>query len=189
MHEQRVANATVASPPHDPTNARSEAPLLELPHLCVWTQEKEVSIPSLGFGIAHVRLLDTASIRPSRVDARTVNYSDSCVRQSPLVGRDSRPNCVPKKELRRYEPRSRFPKKTPFRAHFRAFYPHPAHKSSQRAEWASHCLAPGKRGWSPPSPGHCSPASRPTLPAPRSASHAVTSGVRSCADPSPLAPA
>src|SRR5271166_1989616 len=82
MHEQRVANATVASPPHDPTNARSEAPLLELPHLCVWTQEKEVSIPSLGFGIAHVRLLDTASIRPSRVDARTVNYSDSCVRQS-----------------------------------------------------------------------------------------------------------
>ena len=29
-------------------------------------------------------------------------------------------------------------------------------------------------------------ASRPTLPAPRSASHAVTSGVRSCADPPPL---
>ena len=33
--------------------------------------------------------------------------------------------------------------------------------------------------------GHCSPVSRPTLPAPRSASHAVTSGVRSCADPPP----
>src|SRR5271157_2158787 len=82
MHEQRVANATVASPPHDPTNARSEAPLLELPRLCIWTQEKEVSVPSLGFGIAHVRLLDTASIRPSPLDARTVNYSDSCVRQS-----------------------------------------------------------------------------------------------------------
>src|SRR5271165_3307159 len=83
MHEQRVANATVASPPHDPTNARSEAPLLELPRLCIWTQEKEVSVPSLGFGIAHVRLLDTASIRPSPLDARTVNCSDSCVRQSP----------------------------------------------------------------------------------------------------------
>src|SRR5271166_545567 len=27
-----------------------------------------------------------------------------------LVGRDARPNCLPKKELRRYEPRSRFPK-------------------------------------------------------------------------------
>ena len=46
-------------------------------------------------------------------------------------------------------PRSRFPKKPPFRAHFRAFYPHPAHKSSLRAEWATHFLVPGKRGWSP----------------------------------------
>ncbi len=42
--------------------------------------------------------------------------------------------------------------------------------------------------WVVPS-GHCSPVSRPTLPAPRSASHAVTSGVRSCADPPPLATA
>src|SRR5271157_5541568 len=91
MHEQRVANATVASPPHDPTNARSEAPLLELPRLCIWTQEKEVSVPSLGFGIAHVRLLDTASIRPSPLDARTVNYSDSCVRQSRIRGTVSFP--------------------------------------------------------------------------------------------------
>ena len=66
-----------------------------------------------------------------------------------LVGRDSRPNCLPKKELRRYEPRSRFPQKPPFRAHFRAFYPHPAHKSALRAEVAAHFLAPGKRGWSP----------------------------------------
>ena len=89
---------------------------------------------------------------------------------------------VLKKELRRYEPRSRFPKKPPFRAHFRAFYPHPAHKSSLKAEWATHFLAPGKRGWSPPSPGHCSPAS--TLHAPRQ-----TSGVRSCAKPPPLATA
>ena len=95
-----------------------------------------------------------------------------------LVGRDSRPNCLLKNELRRYEPRSRFPKNPPFRAHFRAFYPHPAHKSALRAEVAAHYLAPGKRGWSPLAtvlPSH----------APRSASHAVTSGVRWCADPSP----
>src|SRR5208337_300497 len=97
-----------------------------------------------------------------------------------LVGRDSRPNCVLEKELRRYERRSRFPKKPPFRAHFRAFYPHPAHKSSLRAEWATHFLAPGKRGWSPPSPWP--PFSRLTPHAPRQ-----TSGVRTCADPPPLA--
>jgi hypothetical protein len=99
-----------------------------------------------------------------------------------LVGRDSRPNCLLKNELRRDEPRSSFPKKPPSRAHFRAFYPHPAHKSALRAEVAAHFLAPGKRGWSPLAtvlPSH----------APRSASHAVTSGVRSCADPPPLATA
>src|SRR5271166_7142972 len=93
-----------------------------------------------------------------------------------LVGRDSRPNCLPKKELRRHEPRSRFPKKPPFRAHFRAFYPHLAHKSALRAEGATHFLATGKRGWSPPPlatvlPSHAPRfpphASRPTLHAPR----------------------
>ena len=85
-----------------------------------------------------------------------------------LVGRDSRPNCLPKKELRRYEPRSRFPQKPPFRAHFRAFYSHPAHKSALRAEMAAHFLAPGKRGWSLATvlPSHA-PSSRPTLHAPR----------------------
>src|SRR5208337_4738862 len=82
MHEQRTADAAIASPPDDPTDARSEAPLLELSPIPVWPPEKAVSVPSLGFGIAHVRLLDTASICPSRLDARTVNYSDSCVRQS-----------------------------------------------------------------------------------------------------------
>jgi hypothetical protein len=66
-----------------------------------------------------------------------------------LVGRDSRPNCLLKNELRRYGPRSRFPQKPPFRVHFMAFYPHPAHKSALRAEVAAHFLAPGKRGWSP----------------------------------------
>ena len=102
-----------------------------------------------------------------------------------LVGRDSRPNCLPRKELRRYEPRSRFPQKPPFRAHFRAFYPHPAHKSALRAEVPAHFLAPGKRGLSPPSP------LATVLPshAPRFPPHAVTSGVRSCAAPPPLATA
>ena len=106
-----------------------------------------------------------------------------------LVGRDSRPNCLPKKELRRYEPRSRFPQKPPFRVHFRAFYPHPAHKSALRAEVAAHFLAPGKRRWSPLAT--VLPSHAPGFPphAPRSASHAVTSGVRSCAGPPPLATA
>src|SRR5271166_5876175 len=99
MHEQRTANAAIASPPHDPTNARSEAPLLELSPIPVWPPEKAVSVPSLGFGITHVRLLDTASIRPSRVDARTVNYSDSCVRQSPFAGNRTRPRHVVPREF------------------------------------------------------------------------------------------
>src|SRR5271157_1455866 len=42
--------------------------------------------------------------------------------------------------------------KPPFRPLFGAFCPHPAHKSSLRAEGATHFLAPGKRGRSPPSP-------------------------------------
>src|SRR5208337_1831737 len=65
------------------------------------------------------------------------------------VDRDSRHNRILKQELRRYGPRSISPKESPFRALFGAFYPHPAHKSSPRAEWATHT-------------GHCSPASHPT---------------------------
>src|SRR5208337_1070812 len=41
--------------------------------------------------------------------------------------------------------------KPPFRPLFGAFCPHPAHKSSLRAEWATHFLAPGKPGWPPTS--------------------------------------
>ena len=60
------------------------------------------------------------------------------------MGRDSRPNCILKQELCRNEPRSRFPKKSPFRAHFRAFYPHPAHGSSLRVSRGS-CGMPALR--------------------------------------------
>src|SRR5271166_6540114 len=101
MHEQRTADAAIASPPDDPTDARSEAPLLELSPIPVWPPEKAVSVPSLGFGITHVRLLDTASIRPSRVDARTVNYSDSCVRQSQECRETNSHNHLFIKNLRR----------------------------------------------------------------------------------------
>ncbi len=79
------------------------------------------------------------------------------------MGRDFSHNCILKQKLRRLEIRSMFPPKSPFRALFGAFYPHPAHQSAPRAEWATHFLAPGQRGCSTvPLPGHCSPASRPT---------------------------
>ena len=65
------------------------------------------------------------------------------------MDRDSRHNPILKQQLRRYGPRSIFPQKSPFRARFGAFYPHPAHKSAPTAEWATDS-------------GHCSLASRPT---------------------------
>jgi len=68
-----------------------------------------------------------------------------------LVERDSRHKCSLQKELRRYELRSIFPQKPPFRPHFGAFYPHPAHKSALRVEGATHSLATKKPGWSPTS--------------------------------------
>ncbi len=39
-------------------------PVLELSPIPIRSPEKAVSVPSLGFGITHVRLLDTPSIRP-----------------------------------------------------------------------------------------------------------------------------
>ena len=69
-----------------------------------------------------------------------------------------------------------------FRPLFRAFYPHPAHKSALRAEAATHRPAPGKPVWPPSSTWPL--FSRPTPQAPR-----PNSGVRSCADPPPLATA
>ena len=50
------------------------------------------------------------------------------------MGRDFSHNCILIQELRRLEIRSMFPPKSPFRALFGAFYPHPAHQSALRAE-------------------------------------------------------
>ncbi len=50
------------------------------------------------------------------------------------MGRDFSHNCILIRELRRLEIRSMFPPKSPFRALFGAFYPHPAHRSALRAE-------------------------------------------------------
>ena len=63
--------------------------------------------------------------------------------------------------MRRYDPRSKSPQKSPFRPHFRMFYPDPAYVRSLRAGGPIHFLAPGKGG----SP--LSTPSRPTLHAPR----------------------
>src|SRR5208337_5366034 len=81
----------------------------------------------------------------------TISHVVTTIPLLTLVGRNFRLNCIRKQELRRYDPRSRFLKKTPFRPHLRAFYPHPANKSALRAEGASHFRAPGKRGWPPTS--------------------------------------
>ena len=80
--------------------------------------------------------------------------------------------------------RSMFSPKSPFRALFGAFYPHPAHKSALRAEGATHFLAPGQRGCStvplatvlPP------PAPRPT-PGPTGAGRAQTLPLAYCMQP------
>src|SRR5208337_5424961 len=79
-----------------------------------------------------------------------------------LVERDSRHNYCYKKGLRRYEPRSRFPHKPPFRPLFGAFYPHPAHKSALRAEGPPGLWHPGNLVGPPCPPGHYSPTPRPT---------------------------
>src|SRR5271157_3932606 len=66
----------------------------------------------------------------------TIGHGFTTIPLLTLVGRDFRLNCIVKQELRRYDPRSRFPKKSPFRPLFRAFYPHPANGSALRAEGA-----------------------------------------------------
>src|SRR5271157_4880675 len=103
-----------------------------------------------------------------------------------LVGRNFRLNCILIKESCRNEPRSRFPKKSPFRPHFRAFYPHPANKSSLRvgrnAEGATRFLEPRKRGW-PLSPPPLSPPPKCQRPSARSRyTQYMTRSTESCAD-------
>src|SRR3954453_7308163 len=85
MHEQRIADAAGPPPPDDSTDARPEAPVLELPSIPIRSPEEAVPIPGLGAGVAHLRFLGVASNRPSRPDARTVNFENCCVRQSPPV--------------------------------------------------------------------------------------------------------
>jgi len=68
-----------------------------------------------------------------------------------LVEHVYRHKCNLQKELRRFEPRSIFPNKPPFRPQFGPFYPHPANKSALGAEGATHSLAPKKPGWPPTS--------------------------------------
>src|SRR5208337_3830396 len=100
------------------------------------------------------------------------------------VGRDFGHNCISIQELRRLDIRSMFPPKSPFRALFGAFYPHPAHQSALRAEGATHFLAPGQRGCStvplatvlPP------PAPRPT-PGPAGSGRAQTLPPAYCMQP------
>ena len=100
-----------------------------------------------------------------------------------LVERDSRHKCRVQKELRRYEQRSRFLPNTAFSTPFRGVLPHPTNKSALRAERPTHCLAAKKPGWPTTSTGTMF-----SLPAPH-ALRRQASGVRSCADPPPLAAA
>ncbi len=88
--------------------------------------------------------------------------------------RDSRHKYIPQKELRRYDPRSKFPQKSPFRPHFGAFYPHSAHKSALRAEGPPTHWNPGNLVGPQRPPGHCSAAPRPTTPGPAGSGRAQT---------------
>jgi len=67
------------------------------------------------------------------------------------VERDSRHKYFPQKELRRYDPRSKFPQKPPFRPFFGAFYPPFGQQISAESGRATQSLAPGKPGWPPTS--------------------------------------
>src|SRR5271157_3382926 len=91
-----------------------------------------------------------------------------------LVEHDSRHKCSTQKELRRHDPRSKFPQKSPFRPHFRAFYPHSAHKSALIAEEPPTLWHPGKVVGPQRPPGHRSPAPRPTTAGPAGSGRAQT---------------
>src|SRR3954454_4127141 len=84
MHEQRLADAAGASPQDDSTEARPETPVLELSSIPIWSPEEAMPIPGLGAGVAPLQFLGAASNRPRPPDARTVNFKNCCVRQSPI---------------------------------------------------------------------------------------------------------
>src|SRR5262245_31836257 len=60
MHEQRLADAAGPTPPHDPTDARPEATLLEYPSVPIGPAEGRLPVPGVGSGVADVRLLGLA---------------------------------------------------------------------------------------------------------------------------------
>jgi len=115
----------------------------------------------------------------------TIRQSITTISLLTLVGRKFRLNSILKNELRRYDPRSRFPPKNAFSTPFQAVLPPSGPRiiaESGRAEGATDFLPPGKPGWPTTSTWllfsrHSPLASR------------LSSGVRSCAGPSPLATA
>src|SRR5215468_4038647 len=85
MQEQRAADAAVATPADDATDAGPQAAVLELPAVPLRAAEGRLPLPGVGAGVAHLRLLGVAPRRPGPVDARTVNSRNSRVRQSRFV--------------------------------------------------------------------------------------------------------
>ena len=73
VHEQRAADAAVAAPADDAADAGPQAAVLELPAVPLGAAEGRLSLPGLGAGVAHLRLLGVAPRRPGPVDATTVN--------------------------------------------------------------------------------------------------------------------
>ena len=92
------------------------------------------------------------------------------------MGRDSRHNYILKQELRRYEPRSRFPNKSPFRPLFRGVLPLSGQQISAEMRKGSPTFWHPGNLVGPQRPlGHCSDASRHTLHArPAGSGHAQT---------------
>src|SRR3954447_24695219 len=83
MHEQRAADAAVAAQADDPTDARPEAALLELP--CVEGGQAEGPLPvsETGPAATDVRLLGAPPERSRAAGTRTVRHEGYAVRQSP----------------------------------------------------------------------------------------------------------
>src|SRR5271157_2062015 len=106
----------------------------------------------------------------------TIGYGFTTISLLTVVGRDSRHNYILKQELRRYEPRSRFPSKSPFRPLLRGVLPLSGQQISAEMRKGSPTFWHPGNLVGPQRPlGHCSPASRPTLHArPAGSGHAQT---------------
>src|SRR5262245_3426916 len=90
MHEQRAPNAAVATPADDPADAGPQAAVLELPAVPLRAAEGRLPLPGVGAGVTHLRLLGAAAHRPGPIDATTVNTGKCRLRQSLLLGLDTR---------------------------------------------------------------------------------------------------